>query len=69
MKTPAACPHCGLSADLPHVSDTECFRAVDREIKAAMAHLRSLTKRKSQLLRARLLHRQRTRAARRRPGV
>ena len=69
MKPPAACPHCGLSAGLPHVSDTDCFRALDREIKVAMAHLRSLTKLKSQLLRARLLHRQRTRSARRRPGV
>jgi hypothetical protein len=69
MKTPAACPHCGLSAELPHVSDVDCFRVVDREIRAAMAHLRSLTKRKSLLMRARLQHRQRTRSARRRPGV
>jgi hypothetical protein len=69
MKTPAACPHCGLSAELPHMSDADCFRVVDREIKAAMAHLRSLSKRKSELMRARLQYRKRTRSVRRRPGV
>ena len=66
MKAHKACPYCEGAVDLPHLSETDCFRAVDREIKAAQTHLRSLTKRKSLLLRQRIQHRQRAIAAARR---
>lgn len=66
MKAAKACPHCEGTADLPHRSEADCFRAVDREIKGALAHLRSLTKRKSALLRARIHNRRQVVAARRR---
>lgn len=66
MKPVKACPHCEGGTDLPHQSDADGFHAVDREIKATLAHLRSLTKRKSKLLRLRIQHRQRIIAARRR---
>lgn len=65
MKTAKACPHCEGTVDLPHLSQTDCFNAVDREIKAALAHLRSLTKRKSALLRARIHSRRRVAVRRR----
>lgn len=66
MKTAKPCPHCDGTADLPHHSERDCFTAIDREIKAALAHLRSLTKRKSALLRARIHNRQRLVVGRRR---
>ena len=66
MKLPKPCPHCEGSAELPHRTDADCFRAVDREIKTAVAHLRSLTKRKSKLLRLKVHYRQRVFAAARR---
>ena len=61
-----ACPHCEGTVDVPHLSEADCFAAVDREIKAALAHLRSLTKRKSKLLRSRIHDRRRAIVARRR---
>lgn len=59
MKPPTACPHCEGTIGLPHRIDADCFRAVDFEIKNAVAHLRSLTKRKSRLLRLKVQQRQR----------
>jgi hypothetical protein len=69
MKSVRVCLHCDGGIDLPHRSDADCFRAVDREIKAAQAHLRTLTKRKSHLLRQRIRHRQRLVAASRRRRI
>ena len=66
MKPPKACPYCEGTTELPHHTEADCFRAVDLDITAAAAHLRLLTKRKSQLLRVRILHRHRAIAARRR---
>jgi len=66
MKIASVCVRCEGALDLPHRSDADCFRAVDREIKAAQTHLRSLTKRKSRLLRLRIQYRQRQIAAARR---
>ena len=66
MKNAKVCPHCEGTLDLPHRSETDCFNAVDREIKAALAHLRTLTKRKSALLRARIHNRRRVVVGRRR---
>jgi hypothetical protein len=66
MKAEKVCVHCDLGVDLPHLSDADCFRAIDREIKAAQAHLRTLTRRKSHLLRLRFQHRQRLVVASRR---
>ena len=66
MKRVKTCPYCEGTTDLPHPSEADCLRAVDREIKAALAHMRSLTSRKSNLLRVRMQHRHRTMVARRR---
>ena len=66
MKRVKACPYCEGTTDLPHPSEADCLRAVDREIKAALVHMRSLTSRKSNLLRLRMQHRHRTMVARRR---
>jgi hypothetical protein len=63
MKTSRVCLHCDSSVDLPHRRESDCFRAVDREIRAVQAYLRSLTRRKTHLLQ---LHRDRVVAARRR---
>jgi hypothetical protein len=53
------CAYCGGSNGLPHRSDADCFRELDREIAVAVQHLRALTRRKGQLLRARIRARQR----------
>jgi hypothetical protein len=66
MKSPKPCPHCDGSTELPHMTDADCFRAVDAEIKRAVSHLRLLTKRKSKLLRLKVHHRQRVLAEARR---
>jgi hypothetical protein len=58
MKLVKTCSLCERSTGLPHRSETDCFRAVDLEIRATVAHLRALTRRKSQLLRLRLRRRQ-----------
>lgn len=62
MKAPkkevARCPHCGSTLDLPHPTDEECFRAVDREMAAAIRVMRDVTKRKGKLLRDRIRIRQ-----------
>jgi hypothetical protein len=52
------CPHCDGSVGLPHRSDVDCFRELDREIKGVVAQLRALTKRKGGLLRERIHARQ-----------
>jgi hypothetical protein len=57
--TTTTCPHCGGSIGLPHVSEIDCFRELDREIAATVKRLWALNKRKSQLWRALLLARQR----------
>ena len=54
-----SCPHCEGTLALPHRSDEDCFRALDREISGAVRLLRTLTKRKGKLLRARIRARQR----------
>jgi hypothetical protein len=66
MKSPKACPHCEGITDLPHRTDADCFHAVDVEIKRAVTHLRSLTKRKSKLLRLKMHYRRRVLAPARR---
>jgi hypothetical protein len=66
MKSPKPCPHCEGSTEMPHRTDVDCFRAVDLEIKSAVAHLRTLTKRKSKLLRLKVHHRRRVLAQARR---
>jgi hypothetical protein len=66
MKPPKVCRHCDGALDLPHRSDDECFRALDHEIRLAQTYLRSLTRRKSRLLRFRIRQRQRMVAAARR---
>jgi hypothetical protein len=66
MKTFGVCLHCEGGVDLPHRTESDCFRAVDREIKAAQARLRSLAERKGHLLRRRMQQRQRIIAATRR---
>jgi hypothetical protein len=58
MKPVKTCSVCERSIGVPHRTEADCFRAVDQEIRATMAHLRSLTRRKSQLLRLRLGRRQ-----------
>jgi hypothetical protein len=68
MKPAKACPHCEGSVGLPHRSEVDCFRFVDHEIKGAVAYLRSLTRRKSRLLRLRARSRQQIVAARRARG-
>ena len=57
------CPYCEGTIRLPHRTDDDCFRVIDGEIKATLAYLRSLTKRKGRLLRQRVLSRQRAVAA------
>jgi hypothetical protein len=69
MKSLKVCFLCGRASGVPHRSEADCFRAVDAEIKATMAHLRSLTMRKSQLLRDRVRRQQLAVAARRRPRL
>jgi hypothetical protein len=59
MKPAKACPHCEGSVGLPHRSEADCFRVLDQEIKRAVAYLRSLTRRKSRLLRLRARSRRR----------
>ena len=54
-----SCPRCEGTIDLPHPSDEDCFRALDREISGAVRLLRTLTKRKGKLLRVRIRARQR----------
>ena len=54
------CPRCEGSTGLPHSSDTDCFRELDREIAQVVRQLRTLTKRKGQLLRDRIRARQKT---------
>jgi hypothetical protein len=63
MKTAGVCPHRDAPSTCRIESNADCFHAVDREIRAAQAHLRTLTTRKSQLLRQRFKHRQRVVAA------
>ena len=69
MKPVKTCSFCGRSTSLPHTSETDCFRALDQEIRATLAHLRSLTKRKSQLLRVRIRRRQKVVSARRKRAL
>jgi hypothetical protein len=66
MKAVKRCPRCDRVIDVPHGSAADCFADVDRDIKTAAAHLRTLTKRKSRLLRMRIDHRRRVIAAGRR---
>jgi hypothetical protein len=54
------CPRCEGSTGLPHPSDTDCFRELDREIADVVRQLRTLTKRKGRLLRERIRERQKT---------
>jgi hypothetical protein len=63
MKTAKTCPYCKGEIDLPHRTDDDCFRMLDREINATFAYLRSLTKQKGRLLRQRVRDRQRAAAA------
>jgi hypothetical protein len=56
--TPTTCAHCGGSIGLPHVSEIDCFRELDREMAATVRQLRALTNLRSQLLRARMRVRQ-----------
>ena len=60
MKQLKRCPHCESTVDLPHPTDQECFRAVDREMSAAIRLLRELTRRKGKLFRDRVQSRQAT---------
>ena len=69
MKPAKACSHCQSAVGLPHRSEADCFRAVDEEIKGAVAYLRSLTRRKSRLLRLRARTRQRIVSDRRRRPI
>lgn len=66
MKPVKRCPRCDRVLDAPHRFVSDCFADVDRDIGAAVANLRMLTKRKSKLLRMRIDHRRRVIAARRR---
>jgi hypothetical protein len=66
MKSAKVCPYCEGNIDLPHRTDDDCFRMLDGEIKATLAYLRSLTKRKGKLLGQRVQSRQRAVAASRR---
>ena len=59
MKNAKVCPYCEGNIGLPHRRDDDCFRMLDGEIKATLAYLRSLTKRKGKLLRQRVQFRQR----------
>lgn len=59
------CPQCKGSLDLPHPTDEECFRAVDREIAATVRQLRILTRRKGKLLSEPVRARQRAGVTRR----
>jgi hypothetical protein len=56
--TTTTCPHCGGSIGLPHGSEIDCFRELDREIAATVKQLWALNKRKSLLTRALLRARQ-----------
>jgi hypothetical protein len=58
MKELKRCPHCESTIDLPHDTDEYCFRAVNREMAAAITVLRDVTKRKGKLLRDRIRVRQ-----------
>jgi hypothetical protein len=68
MKPVRACPHCQSVNGLPHRSEMDCLRAVDLDIRRAVAHVRVLTKRKSTLLRARMHQRRRSVTTGRRLG-
>jgi hypothetical protein len=59
MKEAPRCPRCDSTVDLPHPTDDACFRALDREMAAALAQVRLLTRRKGKLLRERVQSRQR----------
>jgi hypothetical protein len=60
IKEVKRCPYCESTIDLPHPTDKDCFRAVDREMSAAIRLLRELTRRKGKLLRERIRSRQAT---------
>jgi hypothetical protein len=57
MKPVKRCARCDRVLEVVHRSLADCFADVDRDINAAVAHLRTLTKRKSKLLRTRIDHR------------
>ena len=59
MKATPRCPRCDSTLDLPHATDAACFRALNREMAAALAQVRLLTSRKSKLMRERIRSRQR----------
>ena len=59
MKATPRCPRCDSTVDLPHATDDGCFRALDREMAAALSQVRLLTSRKGKLLRERIQSRQR----------
>jgi hypothetical protein len=68
MKSPARCPYCDATEEVPHLSEADCFRVVDRQLAEAVKHLRMLTRRKGHLLRSRIRARQRAAAVNARIG-